>query len=128
MCAASPEMESLSQRCTRIVAALEDLAAQEAAAVAREDFAAVQSLHERTAALVEFLASAGADVLGAAGLRRRLTAVYDLRHRSGEAVAAAMARVRSELDANQASSRRAARIAPAYGERDVRTSRLQAIG
>lgn len=128
MCAASPDMESPAQRCTRIVAALEDLVAQEAAAVAREDFVAVQALHERIAPLVEFLVSAGADLLGAAGLRRRLTAVYDLRHRSGEAVAAAMARVRSELDANQASRRRAARIAPAYGQPGVRTSQLQAIG
>jgi hypothetical protein len=121
-------METSAQKCERIVAALEDLAAQEAASVAHNDFAGVQALHERTAPLVEFLAAVGAETLGAAGLRRRLTAVYELRARSGEVLHAAMARVRSELALTEAGQRRAARIAPAYGAQAVRSPRLQVVG
>lgn len=121
-------MESPVQRCVRIVSALEDLAAQEAAAVARGDFATVQALHDRSAPLVEFLAAAGAEALAAAGLRRRLAAVYELRARSGEVLAAAMAQVRVELAQTEAGQRRAARIAPAYGTHEVRAPRLQVMG
>ncbi|MBL9210720.1 MAG: hypothetical protein JNL92_09655 [Opitutaceae bacterium] len=121
-------METATQRCERIVSALEDLAAQEAAGVAQGDFAAVQALHERTAPLVEFLATAGSESLNAAGLRRRLVAIYELRHRSGEALAAAMARTRLELAQTQASQRRVARIAPAYGHQDFRAPHLHAVG
>lgn len=121
-------MESPSHRCARIVSALEDLAAQEAAGVARQDLATVQALHERMAPLVEFLAAAGAEALGAAGLRRRLTAVYELRARSTEVLAAAMAQVRVELARTEAGQRRAARIAPAYGAHDIRSPSLQAVG
>ncbi len=121
-------METPAQRCLRIVAALEELASQEAAAVGREDFSTVQTLHERTAPLVEFLAAAGADVLGSAGLSRRLVAVYELRRRSGEVLAAAMARVRGELDANRLSRARVAQIAPVYGHPGIAASRLQATG
>jgi len=127
MCAGWPDMETPVQRCERIVAALEDLAAQEAASVAQGDFAAVQALHERTAPLVEFLSSVGSAAM-AAGLRRRLIAVYELRHRSGEAVAQAMAQTRLELAQTQASQRRVARIAPAYIQHDARSPRLQAVG
>jgi len=121
-------METPVQRCERIVAALEDLAAQEAAGVAQNDFAAVQALHERTAPLVEYLAAAGSELLGAPGLRRRLIAVYELRHRSGEALAAAMARVRLEMAQAEATQRRVARIMPVYGQHAVRTPQLQVVG
>lgn len=121
-------MESPAQRCARIVSALEDLAAQEAAGVARQDFATVQTLHERTAPLVEFLAATGAEALGAAGLRRRLVAVYELRARSSEILAAAMAQVRVDLARTEAGQRRAARIAPAYGAHEERAPRLQVVG
>lgn len=121
-------METAAQRCERIVSALEDLAAQEAASVAQGDFAGVQALHERTAPLVEFLADAGSESLSVPGLRRRLVAVYELRHRSGEALAAAMARTRLELAQTQAAQRRVARVAPAYGLQDFRAPQLHAVG
>lgn len=121
-------METAAQRSERIVTALEDLAAQEAACVAHGDFAAVQALHERTAPLVEFLADAGSESLSIPGLRRRLVAVYELRHRSGEALAAAMARTRLEMAQTEAAQRRVARIAPAYGLQDFRAPQLHAVG
>lgn len=121
-------METATQRSARIVTALEDLAAQEAAGVAHGDFAGVRALHERTAPLIEFLAAAGADTLSTHGLRRRLVAVYELRHRSGEALAAAMARTRINLAQTEVTQRRVARIAPAYGHHEVRTPQLHAVG
>ena len=121
-------METASERCARIVTALEDLAAQEAAGVSHRDLAGVQALHERTAPLIEFLASVGSDVLSAPGLRRRLIAVYELRHRSGEALAAAMARTRLKLTQTEVAQRRVARIAPAYGDHGLRTPQLHAVG
>jgi len=121
-------MESAAQRCERIVAALEDLAAQEAAGVAQGDYSAVQALHARTAPLVEFLADAGSEPLSVPGLRRRLVAVYELRHRSGEALATAMARTRLELAQTQAAQRRVARLAPTYGGQDFRAPQLHAVG
>lgn len=121
-------METPAQRCERIVSALEDLAAQEAASIAQGDFAAVEALHERTAPLVEFLADAGSESLSVSGLRRRLVAVYERRHRSGEALAAAMARTRLELAQTQAAQRRVARVAPAYGQQDFRAPQLHAVG
>lgn len=121
-------METVAQRCERIIAALEDLAAQEAAGVAAGDFEGVRSLQDRTAPLIDFLAAEGGAALGIPSLRRRLTAVYELRLRSGEALATAMTRVRSELAQTQASQRRAAQVGPAYGQPGSRPPRLDLVG
>lgn len=121
-------MESPAQRCARIVTALEDLAGQEAAALASRDFNAVLALQERTTPLVEYLVTAGANHIREPGIRSRVTALHELRQRTSESLAHAIADTRSELRRTQASQRRVAQIAPAYGQHAPRAAQWQAVG
>lgn len=121
-------MESPVQRCTRIVTALEDLAGQEAAALAHRDFATVLALQDRTTPLVEFLITSGATQMREPGLRRRVRALHELRQKTSETLAVAMANTRADLQQTQVAQRRVAQIAPAYGQNAPRVSQLQAVG
>lgn len=122
-------METPAQRCLRIVTALEDLAAQEAAALANRDFAAVAALQERTGPLVDFIVSTGLSYVNTPALRARIGALHDRRNQTVERLASEMARTRADLEQTQVSQRRVAQIAPVYGQSSVVDRRqLQAVG
>jgi hypothetical protein len=106
-------MPDSAQRCPRLIAALEDLAAQEEASLKARDFSAIEAIQERLGALVEnlILHASSAD----AGLRRRIAAVQIRRERSSEWLAAELARTSEELRETEVSQRRVAKIAPVYG-------------
>jgi hypothetical protein len=121
-------METPAQRCTRLAAALDDLAAQEAAALAAGDFDTVLALQDRAAPLVEFLAARAGEIARHAPLAAALAAVQARRGRSAAHLAAAIARARGELAEAGAARRRVARIAPAYGRGPASASQLCAVG
>jgi hypothetical protein len=107
-------METPAHMCTRLVAALEDLAAQEAATLEARDFTAAVAIQDRAAPLVDLLVAHANDVTDAT-LRARIAALIERRNRTGEWLAEQIAKVREQLQATQAAQRRAAQIAPAYG-------------
>jgi len=125
-------MQAMAQRSARLIAALEDLAAQEAAAVSTGDFGAAGALAERCAPLVAEIAAQanGKNVMTDEALRRRLRAIRDRRAETSEALATQMARLRDELQQTQAAQRRTAAIAPVYGARVAAkgSSQLSLVG
>lgn len=106
-------MPSSTQRCARLVAALEDLAGQEEAALRTGEFAAVASVQARTAALLDDLA-AHANAADERS-RERIGAVQARRARTSAWLAEEIERSRAELRQTEVSQRRVARIAPVYG-------------
>jgi hypothetical protein len=120
-------METIAQHCERIVTALEDLVAQEGAAVASRDFSAMLALQERTAPLVDFVI-ARAPVPSGSALRNRLMALHERRRQNGEALAAEIERTRAELQQMQNTRRRVAQIAPVYGQPGLTRGQWQAVG
>jgi hypothetical protein len=121
-------MQTLAERCKRIVTALEDLVAQESAALANRDFNTVLSLQERTAPLIEFIVTTGAAYVAQPELRARLDALQLRRSQTSELLAAAMQRNRFDLQETRVAQRRVAQIAPAYGQGSVTRRKLQAVG
>lgn len=107
-------MDSTNQMCARLVVALEDLTAQEALSVGQRDFAAVASIQDRAAPLVELLAAKASDITDAA-LHTRLAALHARRSRTGEWLDEHVDLARAELQETHASQRRVAQVAPAYG-------------
>ena len=83
-------MEAPAQTCVRLVAALEDLVAREAATLEARDFPAVIELQQRAAPLVALLGARASDVTdpalrarhGAAGEKRSLDYSWDRINRS----------------------------------------------
>ena len=107
-------METPAQTCVRLLAALEDLAAAEAATLLAGDFEVAVEIQGRAAPLVAYLGEHGPAVADRA-FRARIAAV--LRQRSGSAarLGTRIDEVREELQSTQASQHRVARIAPVYG-------------
>lgn len=121
-------METPAQTCARLVAALEDLVAQEATALQARDFAAVVQIQDRAAPLVEHLAAHVDDIVEPR-LRERIGRIRAQRHRSGEWLAEQIERTRQELLQTHASRRRVAQVAPAYGRgSSTAPTRLSAVG
>jgi hypothetical protein len=109
-----PDMETPAQTCARLVAALEDLVAREAATLEARDFTAVVEIQGRCAPLVELLGAHAAEVTDAA-LRQRIRALLDRRQQSGEWLSEQIEKTREALaDANEG-RRRIRQIAPVYG-------------
>jgi hypothetical protein len=106
--------ETPAQQCARIVRALEDLAAQEAAAVETCDFTAAYGVQERAAPLVDFLVQQ-ADSFRDEALANRVKAVHTLRAKTGERLGAEIVRTREALREMQAVRSRVAQVGPAYG-------------
>jgi hypothetical protein len=111
---ASPDMESPAQTCARLVAALEDLVAREAATLEVRDFAAVVHLQERCAPLVALLGAHADDVTDPA-LRARIRALIERRNQTGEWLSEQIEKTREALAVANEGRRRVAQIAPAYG-------------
>jgi len=120
-------METPAQLCARLLAALEDLAAQETASLQARDFAAVIHLQERAAPLVAHLAEHGPAVADDA-LRARIAAWLAQRRENGEWLAGQIARTKAELEKLDATRRRVTRLAPVYGRGPAVTRQLCAVG
>jgi len=120
-------METPAQTCARIITALEDLAAQEAAALETRDFTAAITIQDRAAPLVEHLATYAGEITDPA-LRARIAAVHARRDRTGEWLAEQISRVRQQLHDLEAGQRRVAQVAPAYGRGAGASRQLCAVG
>lgn len=121
-------METPVQRCSRLAAALADLAAQEAAALAARDIEAVLALQERAAPLVEFLSGQAGEIACHAPLAAQLAAVHARRAQSARSLAAEVEKSRGALREAGAARRRIAQIAPAYGRGAPTATQLCAVG
>lgn len=121
-------MESPAQRCFRIASALEDLSAQEAAALAASEYGTAVALQERAEPLVEYLTSHAEDLAGDAKLAEQMARIHALRGRSEALLSAEIERTRAELREAGAACCRLARVAPVYGGGVVTAPRLQAVG
>ena len=120
-------MNSLAQTFARLLTALEDLLTQEAVLLQVADYPGVLALQQRSAPLVDRLASLAAHA--DAAVRRRVAAVVARRAEAMELLAAEITRTRVELSDMQASQHRAARIAPVYGSTPApHAGKLSAIG
>ncbi len=107
-------METPAQTCARLVAALEELVAREAATLEVRDFAAVVHLQKRCAPLVEMLGAHQADVTDPA-LRERIRALIARRRQTGEWLGEQIEKTKQALQETNESRRRIAQIAPVYG-------------
>ena len=121
-------METPAQMCVRLVTALEDLVAQEAATLQARDFAAAVVIQDRAAPLVSLLGTHGPAVADEA-LRARIAALLARRSQTGEWLSEQIRRVREELQRTEAAKRRVAQFAPVYSHADSPPRRqLSAVG
>ena len=107
-------METPAQTCARLVTALEDLVAREAATLEARDFTTVVHLQERCAPLVELLGAHADDVTDPA-MRERIRALIARRHQTGEWLSEQIEKTREELALANEGRRRVRQIAPVYG-------------
>lgn len=121
-----PLAETPAEKCARLVGALEDLVSQETVCVRNRDFAAVADIQQRLGPLIEHLAAHSSDT--DAGIRVRMAAVIKARDESSAWLQKEMDRTRAELGELQASKRRVAQVAPAYGRAPSSRSRLNVSG
>jgi hypothetical protein len=105
---------------SRVLGALEDLASQEELLLHAEDYAEVAAVQVRMAPLVHFLVEeeAAAD----AALRQRIASFVARRDRTQQRLATEVGKMREEMVQLEASRRRIARVAPAYGLRSAATT------
>jgi hypothetical protein len=122
-------MDTATPRCSvRVLGALEDLVAQEGAALRARDFAAAAEIQVRVEPLVEFLAAPGRLDRQNAGLRARVASLRARRQETAEWLAAEIARTRNQLGQTQLSQRRVTQIAPVYGRAAPVSNHLSAVG
>ena len=119
-------METSAQKSVRLVHALEDLVAQEAAALQSQDFTQVLAIQGRAAPVVQLLASLADDV--PAGMRPRIKALLEQRQRSDAWLANEIEAVRVKLRETTETQRRLVRLAPAYRTVALGANRLSAVG
>jgi hypothetical protein len=121
-------METPAQTCARLVVALEDLVACEAATVQNRDFSGALDIQERAAPLIDYLATNGSSYADS-DLQKRIHALAERRRLTGELLSAQLAEVKESLQSTRASQHRVARIAPVYGSAAVPISgQLLAVG
>ena len=120
-------METPEQMCGRLVAALEDLVAQEAATLEARDFATVAHLQQRAAPLVEHLGTHSAAVTDPA-LRERIRALLLRRQQTGEWLAAQIEQAKEALRLNGERRHRVTQIAPVYGRSRYAPRQFSAVG
>jgi hypothetical protein len=109
----------------RLLAALEDLAAQESFQLAGEDYNAVRRTQARAEPLIAELVRFGGSAV-TSDIRPRLEALLARRQRNQDHLNAQVANVRDALVRTEASRRRIDQIAPAYGVRPSRRKRAVA--
>jgi hypothetical protein len=120
-------METPAQRCHRLIGALDDLAAQEAASLAADDIEAVIALQKRAAPLVQDLGERGPAVVDDV-LRSRVSAWLVRRREIMDRLAVRIEEARGQLGQLNASRRRVAQVGPAYGRNEAATQRLRLVG
>ena len=119
-------MEAPAERAARLLAAIEDLAAQEAVTLRSRRFEEAIALQHRAAPLVEMFAAGAADVPDA--LRARVAALIERRRGTEAWLAQEIETARVTLRETVESRHRVARVAPAYGSGGVPLRRLSAMG
>jgi hypothetical protein len=122
-------METRAQTLARLLSALEDLSEHETLLLRAEDYTGVLETQQRAAPVVERLTRLADAADGKT--RQRIAAVLAKRQRSYDWLSAKIACVRGELRELQASQRRIAQIAPAYGRaaaHSASASQLSAVG
>lgn len=107
-------MESPGQTFDRLLKALDDLVAEEAAMIQAADHGAVAEIQQRAEPVITALAAL-APAVADAGAQARVGALLERRQRNIDLLGTQLAEARGELDSLQQSERRAARIAPIYG-------------
>lgn len=110
-------MEAPEKKFTRLLGALDELVALEAATLAQKDYGALESIQLRAQPLVDGLANLGtaaADDL----TRARVASLLGRRQHNIEFLESQLATAREELNSIQESTARVARIAPVYGRAD----------
>jgi hypothetical protein len=120
-------METAAQTCARLLAALEDLASQEAASLEARDFTAVVHLQQQAAPLVQMLAEHASEITEPA-IRQRVRDFLERRRKTGEWLEEQIALTRDRLRELDASRSRLTRVAPAYGQGANAAPRLVAVG
>jgi len=120
-------VDSADQTCRRLLAALEDLAAQETTALAAADFVSLAQLSQRAAPLVEHLAQHG-PAIADTSFRQRIRALLERRRLNDDALALHVARARADLKRASDSQRRITQIAAIYGRAGAATRQLSAVG
>lgn len=120
-------METPSQTCVRLIGALEDLGAQEAACLGTRDFDALFQVQERADPLIKYLGEHRADAV-AAGIENRIAAWLARREENARRLATEITAAKTRIDQLDANRRRLTRVAPAYGARDATSPRWQAVG
>lgn len=122
-------MESPSQKFDRLLKALGELVAEEAAAISGGDYEATAAVQQRAQPLIDALAMLAPSVRSAAA-RARLESLITRRRRSIEVLEARMSTVQAELDVLRKSTQRVARIVPIYGRaaNPPAAARLRASG
>ena len=108
-------MDTARQRFARVVGALEDLVAQEAAALQVKDFSGVAEVQERAAPLVSFLAAHGSEISTDPVLAAGIRALQARREETSTRLAFEITLTRDELAQTLTTERRIAQVAPAYG-------------
>jgi N-acetyl-gamma-glutamylphosphate reductase len=120
-------VDTPAQTCRRLLAALEDLAAQETSALAAADFVSLAQLSQRAAPLVEHLAEHGPAVVDPS-FRTRIRALLERRRANDDALAVQVARAKAEMKRASDSQRRIAQIAAIYGRVGAAARQLSAVG
>ncbi|MBL9186273.1 MAG: hypothetical protein JNK23_02225 [Opitutaceae bacterium] len=121
-------MQAAAEHCARLAVALEDLAAQESAALTAGDFETIVALQDRAGPLVDFLVGHAGEVARRPDLSARLGAIHTRRARTLEMLSQEAQRAREELAETGAACGRVARIAPVYGRPAAVVSQLQGVG
>lgn len=107
-------MESPSQKFDRLLKALGELVAEEAAAIEAADYEATSEVQQRAQPLIDALATLAPSV-GSAAAHARLESLIKRRRRSIEVLEARMTTVQEELNGLRKSTQRVAQIVPVYG-------------
>ncbi len=118
-------METPAQTGGRLLAALDDLVTQEAAAVLAGDYALIPDLQARTADVGEKLGSLAGDP-SVAILRRQVEALLERRQQTQQLLTQRLAAGRLEIERLRMVRQRLGRVAPAYGSVPAIASRFTA--
>lgn len=109
-------METPGQTGVRLLAALDDLVTQEAAAVLAGDFGVLPGLQARTAAVGEKLGSLTGDPAVAA-MRLPVAVLLERREQTHRQLTQRLTAVRREIERLRAVRQRVTRLGPVYGKR-----------
>jgi hypothetical protein len=114
-------------RTARIIAAIEDLSAQEAAAVRAHDFSTLQEIQDRLAPLVTDLTAVS---VSDEPLKARIRSIQEQRAKTSDLLASELSEARLALRETMSAQRRTAQVAPAYGAKPVgpQISKLSCVG